>query len=198
MEMIISFVYSYLLGAIPSAYVIGKLKGLDITSKGSGNIGGTNAYRVLGAKLGILVALMDVGKVLLALILTRCLYGSDITMALAALGAVTGHNWSVYVGFRGGKGIAVSIGTYIYLFPVLGLLAAAIAVFNVVVTKYVSLGSLNFVAAMAVLLWVTGQPLEFKLLSLVLLGMAVFRHRSNITRLRAGKERRFGQREGSG
>lgn len=194
MELVIVFVASYLLGAIPSAYIIGKIKGIDITSEGSGNIGGTNAYRVLGAKLGVLVALMDVLKVILPLWLTKVFVAGDVALALAALGAVTGHNWSVYVGFRGGKGIAVSIGTYVFLFPVYGLIALGFAIFNVLVTRYVSLGSLNFVAVMAVLLWVSDQPMAFKVLSLVLLAMAFYRHRSNIVRLRQGEERRFGQK----
>lgn len=194
MVLLLVFTYSYLLGAIPSAYLIGKIKGLDITSEGSGNIGGTNAYRVLGAKLGVLVALVDLGKVLVALLLTRHYFHTDIALALTVLGAVTGHNWSIYVGFRGGKGIAVSIGAYVFLFPWLGLLAAVIAVFNVIATRYVSLGSLNFVAAMAVFLWIADKPLEFKLIGLALLAMAIYRHRSNIVRLRAGNERRFGQK----
>ena len=194
MELVIVFVASYLLGAIPSAYIIGKIKGIDITSEGSGNIGGTNAYRVLGAKLGVLVALMDVLKVILPLWLTKVFVAGDVALALAALGAVTGHNWSVYVGFRGGKGIAVSIGTYVFLFPVYGLIALGFAIFNILVTRYVSLGSLNFVAVMAVLLWVSDQPMAFKVLSLVLLAMAFYRHRANIVRLRQGEERRFGQK----
>ncbi len=194
MELAIVFVGSYLLGAIPSAYILAKFKGIDITSEGSGNIGGTNAYRVLGPRLGVLVALMDVAKVILPLWLTRTFVGGDWAVALAALAAVTGHNWSVYVGFRGGKGIAVSIGTYVYLFPVYGLIAVVFAIFNVLVTRYVSLGSLNLVGVMAVLLWVSDKSIAFKLLSLVLLAMAVYRHRSNIVRLWKGEERRFGQK----
>ncbi len=111
MQYAVVAIYSYLLGAIPSAYTIGKFRGKDITSEGSGNIGGTNAYRVLGARLGVLVALMDVGKVILALTVTRAWLGTDAATFTAALAAVIGHNWSIYVGFRGGKGIAVSVGT---------------------------------------------------------------------------------------
>lgn len=186
--------YSYLLGAIPSAYVIGRFKGKDITNEGSGNIGGTNAYRVLGAKLGILVALMDLGKVLTALIITRIWLGHDQAMVLSALAAVIGHNWSVYVRFRGGKGIAVSIGTYVFLFPGLALLALAGAILNILITKYVSLGSLMFMLIMALLLIVSDYSLWYKGLGLILLVIAIYRHRTNITALRAGTERRFGQK----
>ncbi|MTI96865.1 MAG: glycerol-3-phosphate acyltransferase [Firmicutes bacterium] len=195
MHVLLIALYSYLLGALPSAYLIGKFKHVDITSEGSGNIGGTNAYRVLGAKLGVLVALMDVGKVIAALLITMNWWGGEaLAVATSALFAVVGHNWSVYVGFRGGKGIAVSIGTYVFLFPGLGLVGLLIALFNVIVTKYVSLGSLNFVAAMTALLWtVPGYALEYRILSVLLMAMAVYRHRSNITRLREGSERRFGQ-----
>jgi glycerol-3-phosphate acyltransferase PlsY len=186
--------YSYLLGAIPSAYIIGQIKGKDITSEGSGNIGGTNAYRVLGARLGIIVALMDAGKVLLALILTRTLLGTEAGLFCAVLAAVVGHNWSVYVGFRGGKGIAVSIGAYLFLFPELTGLALLSAVFIVLVTKYVSLGSLNFVMTMAILLLVTDASLWFKGLGVLLLLIGMYRHKVNIKALRAGTERRFGDK----
>lgn len=185
-------IYSYLLGAIPSAYMIGNKKGIDITSEGSGNIGGTNAYRVLGPRLGIIVALMDVGKVLLALIITGFLLDTDAARATAVLAAVIGHNWSVYVGFRGGKGIAVSIGAYLYLFPHFTVGALLAAVFIVLMTKYVSLGSLNFLMTMTTMLLVTDTSLWFKGLGILLLLIGMYRHKVNIKALRAGTERRFG------
>lgn len=194
MQYAVVAIYSYLLGAIPSAYLIGKIRGKDITSEGSGNIGGTNAYRVLGAKLGILVALMDVGKVILALTVTRAWLGSDAAMFTAALAAVIGHNWSIYVRFRGGKGIAVSVGTYLYLFPGLAAMALMVAAFNVIVTKYVSLGSINFIMTMALLLMVTDNGPWFKALGLLFLIIGIYRHRTNIKALRSGTERRFGQK----
>ncbi|MGI6364290.1 MAG: glycerol-3-phosphate acyltransferase [Bacillota bacterium] len=194
MQYAVVAIYSYLLGAIPSAYLIGKIRGKDITSEGSGNIGGTNAYRVLGARLGILVALMDVGKVILALTVTRAWLGGDVAVFTAALAAVVGHNWSIYVGFRGGKGIAVSVGTYLYLFPGLAAMALVVATFNVIVTKHVSLGSLNFIMTMALLLMVTDNGPWFKVLGLLFLIIGFHRHRTNIKALRSGTERRFGQK----
>lgn len=194
MHFAVAAIYSYLLGAIPSAYLLGKLKGKDITSEGSGNIGGTNAYRVLGAGLGIIVAAMDVGKVLLALIITRMWLGTDPAMFAAALAAVIGHNWSVYVRFKGGKGIAVSVGTYLYLFPGLAALSLLSSVFIVLITKYVSLGSLNFIMVMAILLLVTETSIWFKILGFLLLLIGMYRHRNNIRALRSGTERRFGQK----
>lgn len=194
MQIAVAAIYSYLLGAIPSAYVIGKFRGKDITAEGSGNIGGTNAYRVLGARLGILVALLDVGKVILALTITQVWLGTEVMMFTAALAALIGHNWSIYVSFRGGKGIAVSVGIYLFLFPGLAPLAFAIALFNVFMTKYISLGSLNFVAVMALLLLITDQGSWFQTLGVLLLLVAVYRHRSNIKNLWAGKERQFGKK----
>lgn len=194
MQYAVVAIYSYLLGAIPSAYTIGKFRGKDITSEGSGNIGGTNAYRVLGARLGVLVALMDVGKVILALTVTRAWLGTDAATFTAALAAVIGHNWSIYVGFRGGKGIAVSVGTYLYLFPDLAAMALLVAAFNVIVTKYMSLGSINFIMTMALLLMVTDNGPWYKLLGLLFLAIGIYRHRTNIKALRSGTERRFGQK----
>ncbi|HPZ21824.1 MAG TPA: glycerol-3-phosphate acyltransferase [Bacillota bacterium] len=192
MHYVLVAIYSYLLGAIPSAYIIGNIKGIDITSEGSGNIGGTNAYRVLGPRLGIIVALMDVGKVLLALIITRSWLISEAATACAVLAAVLGHNWSVYVGFRGGKGIAVSIGAYLFLFPDLAVGALLAAVFIVLMTKYVSLGSLNFLMTMTTMLLVSDTSLWFKGLGILLLIIGMYRHKVNIKALRAGTERRFG------
>jgi len=194
MQYAIVAIYSYLLGAIPSAYVIGRFKGKDITSEGSGNIGGTNAYRVLGPRLGILVALMDVGKVLLALIITKYWLGTEPAMFAAALAAVVGHNWSVYVKFKGGKGIAVTIGTYLFLFPALTGLALLVALFNVFVTKYVSLGSVNLIMTMALLLLVTDNGPWFKFLGVLFLIIGMYRHKSNIKSMWSGTERRFGQK----
>ncbi|NLY31185.1 MAG: glycerol-3-phosphate acyltransferase [Firmicutes bacterium] len=192
MHYVLVTIYSYLLGAIPSAYIIGNIKGIDITSEGSGNIGGTNAYRVLGPRLGTIVALMDVGKVLLALIITRSWLISEAATACAVLAAVLGHNWSVYVGFRGGKGIAVSIGAYLFLFPDLAVGALLAAVFIVLMTKYVSLGSLNFLMTMTTMLLVSDTSLWFKGLGILLLIIGMYRHKVNIKALRAGTERRFG------
>lgn len=192
MRYVLVAVISYLLGAIPSAYIIGRLKGKDITSEGSGNIGGTNAYRVLGPSLGIIVALADLGKVLLALFLARHLLGTEAALACAVLAAVVGHNWSLYVGFRGGKGIAVSVSSYFFLFPKLAAGALAAAVILVFITKYVSLGSISFILTMAAMLLVSGASPWFKGLGILLLLIGLYRHRSNIKALRAGTERRFG------
>lgn len=194
MQYAVVTLYSYLLGAIPSAYLLGKLKGKDITSEGSGNIGGTNAYRVLGARLGVVVALMDVGKVLLALITTRLWLGNDPAMFASVLAVVIGHNWSVYVKFKGGKGIAVSIGTYLFLFPGLASLSLLSSLFLVIITKYVSLGSLNILMTMALLLLVTEQSIWFKAMGILLLFIGIYRHKNNIGSLRDGTERRFGQK----
>lgn len=197
MNLAIIALYSYLLGAIPSAYIIGKIKGKDITSEGSGNIGGTNAYRVLGAKLGIVVFLMDMSKVVLALLLTRNFFVWESGLFVAALAAVVGHNWSVYVRFKGGKGIAVTIGTYFFLFPGLAALAGIVAILNVLITRFVSLGSLNFTLVMAALLFLTEQMPLARVMGILLLLMAIYRHRSNIRQLMTGNERRFGEKKAS-
>lgn len=186
--------YSYLLGAIPSAYIIGQLRGKDITSEGSGNIGGTNAYRVLGPCLGIIVAAMDVGKAILALVITSSWLGSEPALFCAALAAVIGHNWSVYVGFRGGKGIAVSVSSYLYLFPLYTIGAVVAAILIILFTNYVSLGSLNFIMTMAVLLLTSEVSLWYKALGVLLLLIGIYRHRTNIKALRSGTERRFGDK----
>ncbi len=193
MQYALVFLYSYLLGAIPSAYIIGRIRGKDITSEGSGNIGGTNAYRVLGPGLGVLVALMDVSKAFCALGITRAWLATDPALAVAVLAAVIGHNWSLYVGFRGGKGIAVTISSSFFLFPSLAVGALLSAVLIVLVTNYVSLGSLVYIMTLAVLLLFSEMTPWFKGLGVLLLLIGLWRHKTNIKALRAGTERRFGK-----
>lgn len=193
--------FAYLLGSFPSAYVAGRVfAGIDITQHGSGNVGGTNALRVLGPGPALLVAVFDVAKALLPTVWAQHLFGGNTwPTLLVALAAVLGHNYSLFLGGRGGKGIATTIGASIALFlrPLAVVVGIAVAV--IAVTRYVSLGSLCLVVLLPPALWVSGaSPVEIWF-SVMLAILGIYRHRANIARLISGTENKLGSRKsGSG
>lgn len=198
MNILLGVVVSYLLGSIPTAYIFGRvLKGIDIRQHGSGNVGATNAFRILGKGPGTLVLLLDVLKGVLAITVVGNFFQFDqiILRILLCVAVVVGHNWTVFLNFKGGKGIATSLGVliglaiqYEMLRPVLGLtLGTWIVVF--LISGYVSLSSL--VAALMLplsMLW-TRQPKEVLGLGILFCVFVFVRHASNIQRLLAGQER---------
>lgn len=193
---------AYLMGAFPTAYVVGKRNNIDITKEGSGNVGGTNTLRVLGWKAGLTVALADVLKALLPTLLAKHYLGLELwQVSLVALAAIIGHNWSVFIGFKGGKGIACTIGVSLVLFPQALIIALLIAVAVIAATRYVSLGSILLTVLLPILL-LLGEytPLKsydasYVLFAAALAALAIYRHRGNIARLLNGTERKIGQKK---
>jgi glycerol-3-phosphate acyltransferase PlsY len=190
----------YLLGGVPTAYLAGRCRGIDIRTQGSGNVGGTNALRVLGWKWGLPVMAVDVGKGYLATWLLPRLSFSPLPgvyLAIAAgVGAVLGHIFSPYLGFRGGKGVATGAGMLLALIP--GPVGICAAIFFLVAfgTGIVSLGSLKAGAALPLVTWLWGRwvapvPPAVQWLTVALAGLVFWTHRSNIRRLLAGKENQF-------
>ncbi len=186
---------AYLAGSIPVAYLgVRALTGSDIRSVGSGNVGGTNAIRVVGFKLGALLGVLDVLKSALPTYVGVVLLGAEDPMVLAvAAAAVAGHNWPVFLRFQGGKGIASTIGVGLILFPQALLIAVVVAVLLVAATRFVSLGSLALTGLLPAILWFRGGSVPLTALAVVLAVTAYWQHRGNIKRLFAGTERRFGQ-----
>lgn len=188
---------SYLSGSIPFGLLIGRwVKRVDIRDYGSGNIGTTNAMRVLGPRWAALIFVLDAAKGLLPVILAGQAGASVAGQALAAFATVAGHNWSVFLRFRGGKGVATSLGVLLAVAPWAAGAAVAVWLAAVAVTGYASLGSLLGLAAAAVTLALTGRPVQVVLLGVALAATAVWQHRANIQRLAAGKELRWGQKSG--
>jgi glycerol-3-phosphate acyltransferase PlsY len=193
---------AYLLGSIPSGYLIGRSQGVDLRTQGSGNIGATNALRVLGKKWGYLCFVLDIGKGLAAVLLAKLLvapaYGLDPVTAsiVAAVSAVVGHNFPVWLKFKGGKGVATSAGAVIGLFPFVvfasGILAWVIA-FKI--TRIVSVASITGAVVLSLslfVLWLLHMAVTAQLvIGIALSAMLIWRHRSNIQRLLAGTEARF-------
>lgn len=191
----------YLVGGIPTAYLAGRLRGIDIRRHGSGNVGGTNALRVLGWKLGLPVMALDVGKgYLVTAFLPRLPLGrgEPVSLALAAgLGAFLGHVFSPYLRFRGGKGVATGAGVVLALAPLPAALSVAVFVLVVFGTGIVSLGSLSAAVTFPVGAFLLDRyanhpiSVEVRALAVGLAVLVFFTHRSNLRRLATGRENRF-------
>jgi len=197
--IIIAVFLGYLLGSIPTAYIFGRvLENLDIREHGSGNVGATNTFRVLGKGPGICVLVIDILKGVLAVVLIGRLFGVNgiWPFILLGLAAVAGHNWTIFLRFKGGKGIATSFGVLIGLvvqFPGLSaVLLACVAGWTVcfLISGYVSLSSLLAAVILPAAMVLTRQPPEFLILGGVFCVFIIYRHRSNIQRLLAGTESR--------
>lgn len=181
----------YLLGNISSAYIyVRHVLHADIRELGSGNAGATNVNRVLGFKSALQVFFLDVFKGVAAVLVGGWLAGSTGAM-LAGLAVVAGHDWPVVLNFRGGKGMATSIGVLLILMPKAVLPVVLLFVLVVAVTRFVSLGSLVVCIAMATAAAALGEPLELILLFGGIGLMGVFQHRANIDRLLRGCESRL-------
>jgi acyl phosphate:glycerol-3-phosphate acyltransferase len=205
MTWLLIVVLSYLIGSIPWGYLFARSKGIDIRQHGSGNIGAANVLRVMGKKWGYLVFLCDffkgflsvkLGSLIAAFFLVNLVLGSVI----AAIACVLGHDYPIWLGFKGGKGIATLAGAVLVLFPPLVFVSFGviwIAVF--LIGRYTSLASISAAVALpiSVPLIVAKTETDFLLLvcfSVLMGALAIWRHRSNIARLLNGTENRFGRK----
>jgi acyl phosphate:glycerol-3-phosphate acyltransferase len=190
-------VVSYLVGAIPTSYLVGRgVHGIDLRRHGSGNLGATNAFRVLGWRSALPIFVIDILKGFAPVFLLPRLDGAGTigwTLAYGAA-AIIGHMYSAYVGFRGGKGVATSAGVFLALAPLAVLGGLGIWGLLVFTTGYVSLGSIAVAAALPFLVFATGAAREVLALSVVLAIFVIFAHRANMKRLLRGEEHRFRRR----
>ncbi len=186
---------SYLLGAIPIGFCVGKLHGTDIREHGSGNIGTTNVLRLFGAKWAVAVLLLDASKGLFACLAADVLIGIPWMTAACGVAAIAGHNWSVFLGFRGGKGAATTAGVFLYITPLVLAVGLTVAILFFIITRYVSLGVMVGTLAGAIVAWFWDYPLTYQLATVVALVWIFFRHRTNMMRLLRGEERRLGESE---
>jgi glycerol-3-phosphate acyltransferase PlsY len=206
-ETLIYFVTAlgaYLLGSIPFGFLVAKARGIDIRHVGSGNIGATNAMRVLGKPAGIFVLVMDALKGfaavwLCSMILSRIDVSGSLRQTdpiVAGIGAVLGHNYTCWLKFKGGKGIATTAGVYLALAPWALLIALVIFIVAVVVTRYISVGSIAAAVALPAVVWIRSPGNLFLCVVTTLLGvLAVYKHKANLQRLMKGTENRFGQKK---
>jgi glycerol-3-phosphate acyltransferase PlsY len=196
---ILTALAAYLLGSIPTGYLIGKAKGVDIRTVGSKNMGATNVFRTLGKGPGIFVLLADGLKGFAAaawlcdLILRNFSGPADQVLTLqvvAGISAVLGHNYTCWLSFKGGKGIATTAGAYFALAPVSVTIALGVWILFFVATRYVSVASIAAAVALPTAVWLTQKSLLLSIVTTVLGVMAIYKHKANIQRLRAGTESR--------
>jgi glycerol-3-phosphate acyltransferase PlsY len=185
-------VLAYLLGAVPFAAIAARACGRDLRREGSGNLGATNAIRVLGPAVGVPVLLADIAKGWVAVAFVPGWLGSaGVTTALmCGVAVVAGHVWPVFLRFRGGKGVAAGAGAFLGLAPAATGMALAVFVFVLLATRYVSLASLVAAAALPILLWLRAAPRPVWWVGLALALLLIVRHRANIRRLASGTENR--------
>lgn len=207
MERIICLAIGYVFGLFQTAYFYGKAHGIDIRQHGSGNSGTTNALRVLGTKAGLIVFAGDCVKCILAVVTARLLFGSSqsemiyLLCLYAATGAILGHNFPFYMGFKGGKGIAATAGLILSFHPYFIPMGVILFFGTFIITHYVSLGSLLIYAGLMIEMVICGQLgvfggmtqvqlYELYVLTAFLTIMAYWRHRENMKRLIHGEERK--------
>lgn len=184
-------IIAYFLGSIPTGLLLAKAAGVDIRSSGSGNIGATNVYRTLGRSVGVMTLIGDCLKGLLPVLVARYLAMADPWLAGVGLAAFLGHVYTVFLGFKGGKGVATALGVFLGVAPL--AVAGALLVFVGIVwkTRYISLGSITAAAVMPGLVAVLDGRPPLVLMSVLIAALVVWKHRENIQRLRAGTENRF-------
>ena len=200
----------YFIGAVPVALIIGKrMAGIDISKRGSGNIGGTNVLRVVGFKAGAITMALDLAKAIVPVILARFIIGDGVLsiagftldwrwgQVITALMVMVGHNWSIYIKFHGGKGAAVYYGSWFAIWPVVGLFGGLILIITVLLSKYMSLGSilgsLSILCLFIIMTLTNASPPVYLIYSVLAAALIVYQHRSNISRLQAGTESRMDQ-----
>jgi len=196
MKIILIITICYLLGSIPFGYIMGKLfKKVDIREFGSGNIGASNALRILGPSLASLVVIGDVGKGILSIYLVKYFnIDSSLILAIAGLAVICGHDWSLFLGLKGGKGIATTFGVVFALNPTISILALIIWGVVVITTRYVSLASIFALISIFIFTILFKQPYEYIIFSAIILILGIFKHKENIKRLKSKKERKIGEK----
>lgn len=189
---IFSSIIAYVLGSIPFGLILGKgIWRTDLRHHGSGNIGATNAWRILGKKAGITIFLCDFLKGLVAVGIAQHLSDSAIVAVLAAIFALVGHSFSFFMQFKGGKGVATGLGVLVMLMPTVSLIAFVLWSIIVYVTRYVSLGSCVAALAVAILGIAMDYPLPYAIFGVLAAILIIVRHRSNIGRLLNGTENKI-------
>ena len=196
MFRVICILLGYGIGCLQSAYLVGRISNVDLRQYGSGNLGTTNALRVLGKKAGAITFVCDILKSVVGFLLCKMLF-KEIELAglYGCVGVILGHDFPFYLNFKGGKGIACMIGLVLCLSMTtwyLPTFAFGIGIICIAATRYVSLGSMSFAVMIPIVLFKVGFPLEGTLIAISLAALALYQHRANIARLLAGNENKLG------
>jgi acyl phosphate:glycerol-3-phosphate acyltransferase len=183
---------AYLLGSVPTGYILGAWAGIDVRKAGSGNVGATNVARVVGKRHGIFTLVADTAKGFIPVILALNLGLPAIVTAFVGIAAFLGHLYPVFLRFQGGKGVATALGVFLGLAPWATLVLAVIFALVLLTTRVVSLSSMVAAASAPVVFWLFFQSPILTGMTFLMAAMIVLRHRGNIQRLLSGTEPRFG------
>lgn len=186
----------YLLGSIPTGILAGRAYGVDVRRSGSGNIGMANVLRTAGKGAAVITMVGDMLKGFVPVVLARLLTENEWVVAAVALAAVVGHCWPVYLGFKGGKGVATGAGTSIALAPVVGLALFAFWWIVVLIGRYTSLGAIAVMVLSPFVFLLSGQPWPYVVYTVVGGALVLYRHRENARALLDGTERKIGEKAG--
>jgi glycerol-3-phosphate acyltransferase PlsY len=187
----IIWILAYLLGSLPFGAWIARSKNIDIQKQGSGNIGATNVARTLGKKAGLLVLFADCFKGYISVVIADRILGNEIEVGIAGLMAFLGHIFSIFLKFKGGKGVATGLGVFLYMMPFATLMAIVVFALILGLTKYVSLGSISAAIAVPLSGLILGTPRPYIYISVIISVIVVVKHKDNIERLIAGEESKF-------
>lgn len=200
MFRIYCFLIGYLIGCVQSAYIVGKIFGkIDIREHGSGNAGMTNITRVMGAKAGMFVFIFDILKGLIAFNICGLLFGGSAFFSAGSvlfgiyggIGAIIGHDFPFYLKFKGGKGVATTLGFLLFINPIIAIITYISGFIVAFSTKYISLAALVMNLLFVILMVILKMPLEAIILMLISAILCYYQHRGNIYRLIKGEERKF-------
>lgn len=193
-KLVFLIIFAFIIGSIPFGIIIARLKGVDLKKVGSGNIGATNVLRSLGKGPAIFTLLGDILKGCIVVAFARYMNMNIFSQGLIGLSSIIGHNFSIFLGFKGGKGVATSFGVLFIYSPLVGLLTAIIWLLVVIASRYSSLGALISFALLPFNMYFFDSKEKIPI-SLLITLFVFFRHTDNIKRLIEGKERKIGQRE---
>src|SRR5262245_22586308 len=190
METFLLVLFAYLLGSVPTGYILGSLAGVDVRKAGSGNVGATNVARVVGKRHGIFTLVADISKGFVPVVIALNLGLTSTATAFVGVAAFLGHLYPVFLRFQGGKGVATALGVFLGLAPWATLILVAIFVLIILATRVVSLGSMTTAASAPIVFWLMFSSPILTGTSLFIALMIILRHRGNIQRLRSGTEPR--------
>ena len=194
LHYVLGYALGHLFGSVPCGlWIVQALHGIDIREYGSKNIGTTNVFRTVGAKTAALVMAADMLKGLIAVALINYLFHDHMVNVVTALGAVLGHSYSLFLGLKGGKGVATGLGLLLYLMPEACTISFGVWLVTVLITRYVSLGSIIASLTTPVLAWYFDYPVSYICLSVLCTFFIVIRHTENIKRLLNGTESKIKQ-----
>lgn len=198
MTFFLFYIFAFSLGSIPWGYLIGKLRGIDLRKTGSGNIGATNVLRVIGKKEALATLLLDISKGFIPVILAQLLYPSEknlILMGTVGIVSILGHCFTPFLKFKGGKGVATSIGVILAYTPIAGLITISIWMLTFKIFRISSLGALMAFGLLPLNVYILNYSSEAIILTLLITAIIYFRHIENIKRLFQGKELKIGDKK---